>query len=102
MMPKITLKGVTRRRLVKRENSNTFVHEDDNGRKRFFERCLDHQPMPPRRTVLMNCQEAKSAGITWRRVNQQARRDWSHLVLVPKLMNFSILQEFSEFSEESR
>ena len=34
--------------------------------------------MPPRRTVLMNCQEAKNAGITWRRVNQQAR-DWSQI-----------------------
>lgn len=46
--------------------------QDDNGRKRFFERCLDHQPAPPRRTLLMSCHEAQQAKITWRRVNQQA------------------------------
>lgn len=49
---------------------------DDNGRKRFFERCLDHQPAPPRRTLLMSCHEAQQAKITWRRVNQQEPLEW--------------------------
>eukprot|EP00435_Cladocopium_sp_Y103_P051560 s1160_g16.t1 len=49
---------------------------DDNGRKRFFERCLDHQPVPPRRAQLMSCHEAQQAKITWRRVNQQEPLEW--------------------------
>lgn len=49
-------------------------HQDDNGRKRFFERCLDYHPLPARRAVLMNCRDAQSAGIRWRRVNPEVHR----------------------------
>ncbi|CAK9009238.1 unnamed protein product [Durusdinium trenchii] len=48
---------------------------DDNGRKRFFERCLDHQPQPPARARLKNCAEVPSA-VRWRRINMQVPLEW--------------------------
>ena len=42
---------------------------EDNGRKRFFERCLDRQPQPPMRVLLGKCSEAEAKAVKWRRIN---------------------------------
>ena len=44
---------------------------EDNGRKRFFERCFDRQPQPPTRVVLRKCEEVEAKGVKWRRINFQ-------------------------------
>ncbi|CAJ1345626.1 unnamed protein product [Effrenium voratum] len=49
---------------------------EDNGRKRFFERCLDYRPQPPARAVLKKCADAKEAGVKWRFINTQVSTEW--------------------------
>ncbi|CAE8657498.1 unnamed protein product, partial [Polarella glacialis] len=44
---------------------------EDNGRKVFFERCLDTSPQEPVKTSIEPCEKAKEAGIRWRRLNSR-------------------------------
>ena len=52
---------------------------EDNGRKRFFERCLERQPQPPTRVLLHKCSEVDAQGVKWRRIN--SREPWHLLEL---------------------
>eukprot|EP00747_Dinoflagellata_sp_TGD_P026889 gnl/TRDRNA2_/TRDRNA2_132250_c0_seq1.p1 gnl/TRDRNA2_/TRDRNA2_132250_c0~~gnl/TRDRNA2_/TRDRNA2_132250_c0_seq1.p1 ORF type:complete len:581 (+),score=89.77 gnl/TRDRNA2_/TRDRNA2_132250_c0_seq1:3-1745(+) len=38
---------------------------EDNGRRRFFERCLDYAPMPPVGVVVQSCEATKKRGTRW-------------------------------------
>eukprot|EP00747_Dinoflagellata_sp_TGD_P021649 gnl/TRDRNA2_/TRDRNA2_128618_c3_seq1.p1 gnl/TRDRNA2_/TRDRNA2_128618_c3~~gnl/TRDRNA2_/TRDRNA2_128618_c3_seq1.p1 ORF type:complete len:526 (+),score=58.50 gnl/TRDRNA2_/TRDRNA2_128618_c3_seq1:1-1578(+) len=38
---------------------------EDNGRKRYFEKCLDHSPQPAMEVAVISCQDANAAGIHW-------------------------------------
>lgn len=48
------------------------AREEDNGRKRFFERCLDSRPTAPQRLAVVSCREAPS----WRRIGSQEPLEW--------------------------
>merc|ERR1712216_433372 len=41
---------------------------EDNGRVRFFERCLDYAPKPGADIFLDNCEGTKAQGIRWTRI----------------------------------
>mmetsp|Transcript_147574 Transcript_147574/g.269124 ORF Transcript_147574/g.269124 Transcript_147574/m.269124 type:complete len:932 (-) Transcript_147574:26-2821(-) len=42
---------------------------EDNGRRRFFERCLDSEPAPPLEVSVGHCDGAISRGVKWTRQN---------------------------------
>lgn len=44
---------------------------EDNGRRRFFELCLDHDAEPPLEVTLQPCDAVRERGVRWRLVNQQ-------------------------------
>jgi len=41
---------------------------EDNGRRRFFERCLDRKPEPYIHVVVDQCDKARAAGTAWKRL----------------------------------
>merc|ERR1711865_1202072 len=43
---------------------------EDNGRVRFFERCLDYAPLPGPEMFIEDCQQAKSKGIRFTRIGE--------------------------------
>eukprot|EP00933_Yihiella_yeosuensis_P025582 TRINITY_DN19830_c0_g1_i2.p1 TRINITY_DN19830_c0_g1~~TRINITY_DN19830_c0_g1_i2.p1 ORF type:complete len:323 (-),score=55.92 TRINITY_DN19830_c0_g1_i2:180-1148(-) len=42
---------------------------EDNGRKKFFERCLDYLPVAPLKATLQSCEDAKRKSLRWKRIN---------------------------------
>lgn len=52
---------------------------EDNGRKRYFEKCLDHTPEPPIEVNMANCDTATRQGVRWTKINPRVpieRRLW--------------------------
>lgn len=42
---------------------------EDNGRKKFFERCIDSAPKPPVLVHIVECDDALSKGVKWQRLD---------------------------------
>jgi len=60
---------------------------EDNGRRRFFELCLDHSTEPPLDVALQQCDAVRERGVRWRLLNQQVppeTRLWRRAVKRPK------------------
>jgi len=49
---------------------------EDNGRKRYFEQCLDHSPEPSTEVVVQGCTAVEAAGTRWRRVGIHEPSEW--------------------------
>merc|ERR1712232_815040 len=52
----------------------------DNGRKRLFEKCIDHAPEPLVQVVLDECDVAQQRGVSWTRMGIRTPREtqlWS-------------------------
>lgn len=49
---------------------------DDNGRKRFFERCVDVVPEPDVQLNLMNCNRVRSQGTRWSKINIKQPKEY--------------------------
>eukprot|EP00928_Gymnodinium_smaydae_P034707 TRINITY_DN24534_c0_g5_i1.p1 TRINITY_DN24534_c0_g5~~TRINITY_DN24534_c0_g5_i1.p1 ORF type:complete len:1060 (-),score=203.22 TRINITY_DN24534_c0_g5_i1:130-3252(-) len=47
----------------------------DNGRKRYFERCLDSMPSPPLPAGLRDCKDVAAAGVEWERIGAFVPRE---------------------------
>lgn len=43
---------------------------EDNGRRRFFEQCLDYAPEEPRMVSLQPCAKAQKRGVRWKRIGE--------------------------------
>lgn len=41
---------------------------EDNGRKRYFEKCLDHAPEPLLEVTLQKCDDVRQRGVRWKKV----------------------------------
>jgi len=49
---------------------------EDNGRKRYFEQCLDHAPEADVEVIVEHCAEAEGKGVRWRRVGAHQPPEW--------------------------
>mmetsp|Transcript_166364 Transcript_166364/g.534379 ORF Transcript_166364/g.534379 Transcript_166364/m.534379 type:complete len:928 (+) Transcript_166364:123-2906(+) len=59
---------------------------EDNGRKRYFEKCLDHSPEPPIEVAIESCSSAEGRGVRWSKVNPQVpleRKLWDKAPTAP-------------------
>lgn len=50
---------------------------EDNGRVRFFERCLDYAPKPGDEIFVEDCHHTKAQGIRWSRINVHEPEEWT-------------------------
>merc|ERR1740121_151473 len=58
----------------------------DNGRKRWFEKCLDHLPEEPVGITVQRCQTARKSGTHWEKLHAHApleRRLWERAAKIP-------------------
>jgi len=49
---------------------------EDNGRKRFFEKCLDRLPLPSTEVGVLQCAAAKRKGVRWSKYNVRTPPEW--------------------------
>lgn len=48
---------------------------EDNGRKTFFERCIDYAPQPPVAAVMRDCDTTRRGGTRWKRIHAREPRE---------------------------